>query len=70
MFKNENEERVARLMRAFCQELIIILKENSNYRQIGIRGDCVYAIYTVPTSDDINRILNDAIVVNTFQKMF
>ena len=69
-FKENKSEHVARIMRAFCSEIISILNKNDNYRQIGIRGDCVYAIYSVPLKDDIKNILNDAIMINTFNKMF
>lgn len=69
-FKENNSEHIARIMRAFCSEIISILKENDSYRQIGIRGDCVYAIYSVPLKDDIKNVLHDAIMINTFNKMF
>lgn len=41
-------EHTARIMRSFCSEIISILKDNDNYREIGIRGDCVYAIFSCP----------------------
>ena len=69
-FKNNKEERVARVIRAFCSEIVTILKQNDNYRQIGIRGDCVYAIYSVTNKEDLEQIFSDAIFINTFQKMF
>lgn len=69
-FKNNKEEIVARIMRAFCSELIMILRQNDNYRQIGIRGDCIYAIYSAPKQDHLKEILSDSIFINTFQKMF
>ena len=55
-------------MRAFCSEIIDILRKNDNYRQIGIRGDCIYAIYSTPKQSDLHAILDDAILINTFQK--
>ncbi len=69
-FKKNKDEIVARVMRAFCSEIITILRQNDKYRQIGIRGDCVYAIYSAPMQDDLKSILEDAIFVNTFQEMF
>lgn len=69
-FKYNNPEKVARIMRAFTSEIIGILKQNEKYVQIGIRGDCVYAIYSTPKKDDLNNILSDACFINTFQKMF
>lgn len=42
-------------MKSFTSELIEILRKNDNLRDIGIRGDCIYAIYTTPkeTDDDL-----------------
>lgn len=69
-FKNNKEEIVARIMRAFCNEIIYILNQNSNYREIGIRGDCVFAIYTAPNKKDLEGILDDAAMIVSFNKMF
>ena len=69
-FKENNNEHIARIMRAFCSEIITILSNNEKYRQIGIRGDCVYAIYTVQEKSDLKKILDDSIMINTFIKMF
>lgn len=69
-FKNNKSEIVSRVMRAFCSEIITILNTDNNYRQIGIRGDCIYGIFTAPESDDLNRIFSHAVLINTFQKMF
>lgn len=38
-------------------------------REIGIRGDCVYAVYTTPTADDELDIATKAFYINTFMKM-
>lgn len=70
LFKKYNEEKLARILRAYFSEIVGILKLNNNYRQIGIRGDCVYAIYSVSTKDDLKKILSDSILINTFNKMF
>lgn len=69
-FKNGPPERVARIMRAFTSEIIGILENNKAYVQIGIRGDCVYAIYSAPAKKDFESIMSDACQVNSFQKMF
>lgn len=70
LFKKYDEEKLARILRAYFSEIVGILKLNNNYRQIGIRGDCVYAIYSVSTKDDLEKILSDSILINTFNKMF
>lgn len=69
-FKDNLPKKVAKVMRAFCSEVIEILRQNDCYKEIGIRGDCVYAIYSASNSDDLCTILEDAIYVNTFQEMF
>ncbi|MBQ8528554.1 MAG: adenylate cyclase [Clostridia bacterium] len=69
-FTENKPDIVARVIRAFCSEIITILSKNDSYRQIGIRGDCVYAIYSCPTKAELESIMEDAIWINTFQKMF
>lgn len=69
LFKTK-DEKLARLLRAFTSEIITIFQNFSKYSQIGIRGDCVYAIYSTPNIDDINEIFDIATYVNTFMKMF
>ena len=69
-FKNNNADKVARVIRAFTSEIITILSNNEYYRQIGIRGDCVYAIYTASKKANLHTIVQDAAIINTFQKMF
>ncbi len=69
-FTQNKPDTVARVMRAFCSEIITILSANNNYRQIGIRGDCVYAIYSCSTLSQLDSIMDDAAYINTFQKMF
>lgn len=69
LFKSK-DEKLARLLRAFTSEIITIFQNFSKYSQIGIRGDCVYAIYSTPQKDDLNEIFDIAAYVNTFIKMF
>ncbi|WP_338983766.1 adenylate/guanylate cyclase domain-containing protein [Spiroplasma endosymbiont of Othius punctulatus] len=57
---------IAKMMRAFCSEIIRILKIDENYRQIGIRGDCVYGIYSTPNREDLYEIYNTSVAINTF----
>ena len=64
------DEKTARIFRAFCSEIIAILKDDSNYRQIGIRGDCVYSINTAHYKKDLVDMFNSAVRIHTFMKMF
>lgn len=68
LFKSPNED-TARIIRSFCSEIISILKDNSNYREIGIRGDCVYCIYNAPYQTDLVEIFRNAYRINSFMKM-
>ena len=63
-------EDTARIFRAFCSEIISILKDDENYREIGIRGDCVYCIYTAQYQADLVEIFRHAYRINSFMKMF
>lgn len=69
LIKNQ-DEKLARLLRAFTSEIITIFQDFDKYNQIGIRGDCVYAIYSTPEKQDICSVFHIAIMVNTFMKMF
>ena len=68
-FKNNPRDRVARTIRAFVSEIIKILRSDDNFRDLGIRGDCVFAVYSASSSKEINSIFNCATLVNTFIEM-
>lgn len=68
LFQTPNED-TARVIRSFCSEIISILKDDSNYREIGIRGDCVYCIYNTPYQIDLVNIFCQAYRINTFMCM-
>lgn len=67
---NTADEKTARVFRAFCSEIIAILKDDTNYRQIGIRGDCVYSINSTPYREDMVDMFNSAVRIHTFLKMY
>lgn len=69
LFKTQ-DEKLARLLRAFTSELITIFQDFEQYNQIGIRGDCVYAIYSTSQKSDVNEVFHIATKTNTFMKMF
>lgn len=69
LFTDEDKEKVAKIIRSFTSEIIEILKNDDNLREIGIRGDCVYAIYTTPKKNDIYEIAEKTFFINTFMKM-
>lgn len=69
MFADENKEKVAKIIRSFTSEIIEVLRDDDNLREIGIRGDCVYAIYTTPYQNDIYELVDKTFWINTYMKM-
>ena len=57
-------------MRAFTSEVIAILSQDDKQYQIGIRGDCVYGIYSSNSKKDDVTVFDYACDINTFIKMF
>ena len=69
LFADEDKEKVAKVIRSFTSEVIEILRKDENLREIGIRGDCVYAIYTTPSKNDIYELADKTFYINTYMKM-
>ena len=69
LFADNKKSSTARIIRCFTSEIIEILKNDSNLREIGIRGDCVYAIYSSKNINDDIEILDKAFFINTYLKM-
>lgn len=67
LISQNNERDIAKVFRGFTSEIIEILKKD--IIEIGIRGDCVYAIYSTPDKDDIFNILDRAFYINTYMNM-
>lgn len=69
--KNEDID-IAKVIRGFTSEIIEILRletEGNDLKEIGIRGDCVFAVYSVPLKSDIYEIASRAFYINTYMKM-
>lgn len=66
---NKDKKKLAKVFRSFSSEIIEILRDDDNLREIGIRGDCVYAVYTTPKENDELEIATKAFYINTFMKM-
>lgn len=69
LFSDEDKEKVAKVIRSFTSEIIEILRNDDNLREIGIRGDCVYAIYTSPNKNDEYELADKTFWINTYMKM-
>ncbi|MBQ7874055.1 MAG: adenylate cyclase [Oscillospiraceae bacterium] len=69
LFADNDKEKVSKIIRSFTSEIIEILRNDDNLREIGIRGDCVYGIYTTPKPSDIFEIADKTFYINTYMKM-
>lgn len=69
LFADQDKEKISKVIRSFTSEVIEILRIDENLREIGIRGDCVYAIYTTPQKDDIFELADKTFYINTYMKM-
>lgn len=70
LFSNNKKTTTAKIIRSFMSEIVEILRDDPNRREIGIRGDCVYAIYTTSTKNEDYIIALKAFKINTFMQMF
>lgn len=68
LFADKNRDMVTRIARSFASEVIRIL-DSDPAAEIGIRGDCVYAIYSVPKKVDTLHLFYRAMYVNTLIKL-
>jgi class 3 adenylate cyclase len=69
LFSDEDKEKVSKIIRSFTSEVIEILRDDDNLREIGIRGDCVYAIYTTPLKSTILEVADKSFFINTYMRM-
>ncbi|KGP82128.1 MULTISPECIES: adenylate/guanylate cyclase domain-containing protein [unclassified Paenibacillus] len=72
LFTNQDDVEIAKVIRGFTSEVIEILRKNvegNELKEIGIRGDCVFAVYSTPLKADIDEVANRAFYINTYMKM-
>lgn len=72
LFTKNDDMEISRVIRGFTSEVIEILKKDTDkedLKEIGIRGDCVYAIYSTPLKTDIYDVVERAVFINTYLKM-
>jgi class 3 adenylate cyclase len=69
LFSDEDKEKVSKIVRSFTSEIIEILRIDDNLREIGIRGDCVYAVYTTPKQSDEYELADKTFYINTYMTM-
>lgn len=78
LFNSSDKKKVSKIVRSFTSEIIEILNakcildqpyEDISLEEIGIRGDCVYAIYSTPQKAQTYEVLDRAFYINTLIKM-
>jgi class 3 adenylate cyclase len=72
LFTKQEDVEISKVIRGFTSEIIEILRsglDEKELKEIGIRGDCVYAVYSTPSKEDIYEIASRAFYVNTYMKM-
>ncbi|TGK87931.1 adenylate cyclase [Leptospira noumeaensis] len=69
LFSDQDKPKVSKIIRSFSSEVIEILRKNDSLREIGIRGDCIYGIYTTELKSKIYDIFEMSMYINTFMKM-
>jgi class 3 adenylate cyclase len=60
---------LAKIYRAFISEMVAALNGDPYVREVNIVGDCVWAVYNTPRTNDIDRVFHVASVANTLQKL-
>ena len=68
LFAENKKTSTAKIIRCFTSEIIEILNDD-NLREVGIRGDCVYAIYAAKKIKDSINTFEKGLYINTFLKM-
>lgn len=60
---------VTKTLRSYASEIIEILNGSTLVREIGVRGDGIYGIYSTPTQECIYEVLRLTYWINTYMKM-
>jgi len=68
LFSSKDIDMVSRMVRSFTSEVIEILMPDTA-AEVGIRGDCVYGIYSTPKMIDVCSVYDRAIYINTLVKL-
>lgn len=60
---------LAKIYRAFVSESVAILNSCIRTREINIVGDCVWAVFNTPSTDDINEVFGLTAKLNSLMKL-
>ena len=70
LFGHQGKVNVSKIIKTFTSEVIEILRSsNLDCLELGIRGDCVYAVYSTSAKTKIQEVLTMAFYINTLMKM-
>lgn len=72
LFIKNSEINVAKVIRGFTSEVIEILKKDTQpneLKEIGIRGDCVFAVYSTAYKNEVYDVYQRAVFINTYLRM-
>ena len=67
--ENGNKVQVTKMLRAYASEIIEIMNGSELVREIGVRGDGVYGIFTTNTKEKVQEILDLSYWINTYMIM-
>ena len=63
--ERHNRPVLAKIYRSFISEVVAIFNGNKNCREVNVQGDCVWAVFDTPASDDISGVLVGCAQVNS-----
>ncbi len=66
---NGDRVEVTKTLRSYASEIIEILNGTTLVREIGVRGDGIYGIFSTPSQQSIFEILKLTYWINTYMKM-
>jgi len=71
LFSGENDVDISKVIRGFTSEIIEILRKDTDddLKEIGIRGDCVYAVYSTQYKTETYDLAYRAFYINTYMSM-
>lgn len=68
--RDVSEDGLARMMRAFTEQIIRIMNDNKFVVDFGIRGDCVYGVFDGGYKNNLVEVFRTAYFINSFVAMF
>lgn len=60
---------LAKIYRAFISEMVAVLNSASKVREVNIVGDCVWAVYNTPSTNDIDQVYSVAATANSLMEL-